>query len=385
MGGSLENSRDNRGAEQGQAPSIGDVGGSGKLDASLLGFVESVAGDSHVRVEEDLGDGYVRLRSSEAERRQAQQDIRCVEDVVIESLRNARDAGAGNIFVATTRDGDDRVIAVLDDGCGIPAHMHEKIFEPRVTSKLDSMTEDRWGIHGRGMALYSIRSNVSKAVVKSSAVNMGSAFLFVADTEVLPEKTDQSSVPQLQRDDEGNLQVVRGPHNINRSVLEFSIESLHDVDVYLGSPSEIAATLIDFGRRRTSEADLLFSDDAEDLPVCQRLAGYGSAADLVQRCHDLGLEISERTAHRIIHGQIAPVRTYYKMVTAKKGKTEAILDFKRDYRSLKISKEDMGSFSRKLEDAFESLGEQYYISLADEPKITIGKDSIKVVFPIDKE
>lgn len=354
-------------------------------DESLLGFVESVAGDSHVRVEENLGDGYVRLRSSEAERRQAKQDIRCVEDVVIEAMRNARDSGAGNIFVATIRDGDDRVIAVLDDGCGIPEHMHEKIFEPRVTSKLDSMTEDRWGVHGRGMALYSIKSNVSKAKVLASAPNMGSAFLFVADTEALPEKTDQSSVPQLQRDEDGVLQVARGPHNINRAVMEFSLECLHDVDVYLGSPSEIAATLIDFGRKQTSESELLFSDRAEELPVCHRLAAYESASDLVERCHGLGLEISERTAHRIIHGQISPVRTYYKMVTAKKSRSKEVPDFTRDYRSLKISEDDMGAFSRKLEDAFEQLGEQYYISLADEPKITIGKDSIKVVFPIDKE
>ena len=75
----------------------------------LLGFIESVAGDSHVRVEENLGDGYVRLRSSEAERRQAKHDIRFVEDIVIELLRNARDAHARSVFVATAREGANRV------------------------------------------------------------------------------------------------------------------------------------------------------------------------------------------------------------------------------------------------------------------------------------
>ena len=63
-------------------------------DSSLLGFVSSLGGGDPLRVEENLGDGYVRLRVLEAERRQAKHDIRCVEDVLIELLRNARDAGA---------------------------------------------------------------------------------------------------------------------------------------------------------------------------------------------------------------------------------------------------------------------------------------------------
>lgn len=121
--------------------------------AGLADFVSDVLGSSAIRVEENLGDGYVRLVVDEAERRQARHDIRCVEDVVIEMLRNARDAGASQIFVATSRSGDERRLVMLDDGCGIPDELQEKVFEARVTSKLDTVHEDRWGIHGRGMAL----------------------------------------------------------------------------------------------------------------------------------------------------------------------------------------------------------------------------------------
>ena len=53
----------------------------------------------------------MRLRVAEAERRQAKHDIRCIEDVVIEMLRNARDAGARHIYVASSREGDTRTIA----------------------------------------------------------------------------------------------------------------------------------------------------------------------------------------------------------------------------------------------------------------------------------
>jgi hypothetical protein len=45
-----------------------------------------------LNVEEDLGEGFVKLRISEAERRQALQDIKCTEDIVVELLRNSRDA-----------------------------------------------------------------------------------------------------------------------------------------------------------------------------------------------------------------------------------------------------------------------------------------------------
>ena len=54
-----------------------------------------------LKIEEDLGNGFVRLKISEAERRQALQDINCVEDIILELLRNSRDAASKNIYIAT--------------------------------------------------------------------------------------------------------------------------------------------------------------------------------------------------------------------------------------------------------------------------------------------
>ncbi|MDP2300653.1 MAG: ATP-binding protein, partial [Actinomycetota bacterium] len=148
----------------------------------LIDFVTAVSGDGYLKVEETLGNGYVRLRVPEAERRQAKHDVRSFEDIVVELLRNARDAHAQRIFVATTRDGSDRVLTMVDDGVGVPTALHETIFEPRVTSKLETMVMDRWGVHGRGMALFSVRSNVTVAKVAASAPHKGSAIAVVADT-----------------------------------------------------------------------------------------------------------------------------------------------------------------------------------------------------------
>ena len=85
-----------------------------------MNFVSAVSGDAFLKVEENLGDGFVRLKVSEAERRQAKHDIRSAEDIVVELLRNARDAHAQRIFLATAREGDLRTLTVIDDGVGVP-------------------------------------------------------------------------------------------------------------------------------------------------------------------------------------------------------------------------------------------------------------------------
>ena len=175
-------------------------------DETLTTFVESVCGDSHLRVETDLGDGFVRLRSAEAERRQAAHDIRSTEDIVIEMLRNARDAQAQERV--SGRHARRRQAAprhCVDDGCGIPAALHGRVFEPRVTSKLDTMHLDKWGVHGRGMALYSIAVNAESARVAASAPGLGSSLLVETDLERVGEKTDQSTFPTFEQTESGAL------------------------------------------------------------------------------------------------------------------------------------------------------------------------------------
>ena len=84
----------------------------------LISFIASMSGEGNLRVEENLGEGYVRLRVSEAERRQAKHDIQHVEDIVIEMLRNARDAGADKVYLATTKEDGVRTLVFLDNGSG---------------------------------------------------------------------------------------------------------------------------------------------------------------------------------------------------------------------------------------------------------------------------
>lgn len=352
----------------------------------LISFIASMTGEGNLRVEENLGEGFVRLRVAEAERRQAKHDIQHVEDIVIEMLRNARDARATSMYVATSKEGGVRTLLFLDNGSGVPQDMHERIFDARVTSKLESMKMDRWGVHGRGMALYSIRENTDEACVVASAPGLGSSMRVVADTERLPERADQSSWPKASRNEEGVWVCSKGPHNIIRTVCEFALEEQHGCDVYLGSPAEIAATLYDQATSSLDASKMLFIDDEGELPVCERLGCAADAADLMRIARSIGLEMSERTAHRILSGQIKPLRSVSSRLLRMRSerKAPAPIDLSRDRRGLKIAQDDLDEFSRVLERDFEGLAARYYLSLSREPRIRVSRDSITVTFDIQK-
>ena len=352
----------------------------------LAGFVATMGGERSLRVEENLGEGYVRLRVAEAERRQAKHDIRCIEDVVIEMLRNARDAGARHIYVATNREGNLRTLVMLDDGSGIPKDMQERVFEARVTSKLESVHMDRWGVHGRGMALYSVKENAESAKVMSSDPGKGSSIRVVTDASKLAERADQSTWPSIGEDEDGSACCVRGPHNIVRTCCEFALEERGTCEVYLGSPAEIAATARARQKLSVDGSELLFMDGLSELPVLERLHAAADASELGSVCSSLGLEMSERTAHRIVSGQVKPQRSVLARLTHKSGDANAPreVDLVRDRRGLKISEKDLGDFCRAVERDFELLAERYYLCLANDPKVRVGRGKITITLDLEE-
>ena len=89
--------------------------------------------------------------------------------------------------------------------------MRERIFDARVTSMNGVHEDGPMGVHGRGMALFSIRQNTLSSEVVASGLQLGSAFRVTVDTDALPERADQSTWPQTAKDEEGALSCVRGP------------------------------------------------------------------------------------------------------------------------------------------------------------------------------
>ena len=354
----------------------------------LQEFVEEVGKGSHLRVEHDFGDGYVRLRTSEAERRQAAQDIRSSEDILIELLRNARDAHASHIYVAIGKSGTKRTIIVIDDGDGIPASMHRHIFEPRVTSKLDTAHHDKWGMHGRGMALFSVSENAQEARVVASAPSEGASIKVVSDTSVLSEKADQSSFPTFLLNDQGTVD-VRGPKNLLRTACEFAIEERASCSVAIGSVTEILAALHSYGIEHMSDVDRLFCQDADARPLVQRLATASDSRAVATIAADLGLEVSERTARRIMDGEVDSAESLLETITIQdgsaKGKGRAKGPAASAHPRVRLAQDESDRIAEAALEAYRAIAARYYLDGDVEPTVRVGSAKITVSIPIVHE
>ena len=346
-----------------------------------------MSSSGHLRIEHDFGGGFVRLRTSEAERRQAAQDIRCSEDIVIELLRNARDAHASNIYVALAREGSVRSITVIDDGQGIPSSMHEHVFEPRVTSKLDSSHMDKWGLHGRGMALYSVAQNASSSYVAASDTSLGTSIVVKTNLDKIGERSDQSTFPTFELS-EGSKVKVRGPRNMLRCTCEFALEERKSCSVFIGAVSEIAATLYAYGKATLSAIERAFCNDVDSLPISKRLATTADPASFAALSSSLGLPISERTARRILDGeidQLDPILNSISIDRPKASKTQTIASGrKRSRDKVKISSDDARAFSESVKEAYSSLAEKYYLDDNVDPLLRVGHDKLTLTIPVVK-
>ncbi len=279
-------------------------------------FLSELEIKESLNVEEDLGNGYVRLKISEAERRQALQDINSVEDVVVELLRNSRDAGSKNIFIGTKKIEDKkRIINIIDDGIGIPRDLQNLIFESRVTSKLENGKKDYYGFHGRGMALFSLKLNVEDIKLSFSGKSSGASFYIVIDLTKLPEKKDQSLMPHIIKNDE-DTEVTGGVNNIIKTIIDFQFQN-HQIDFYYGSPIQILATMRESAIRNHKSGTIHKFDEWEKLKdfidVSKvKVTEIPALTDNFNLLEEISLNIfemniSKRGIQRIIYNEVNPL------------------------------------------------------------------------------
>lgn len=353
---------------------------------SLLGFVTEMIGERYLKVEEDFGSGFVKLKLSEADRRQAKHDIRTIEDVAIELLRNARDARSNVIFFATSKENAEiRHVAVVDDGEGIPRQLHEKVFEPRVTSRLERVVEDEYGVHGRGMALYAIKEIAKASSIACSAPAKGTSIVAHIELKVLPERKDQSTFPQLRR--EGGKLELSGAHNLPRTVTEFAISN-RDIEIYFGSQAEVLSTAYWLSRPlvgNRSYGELVVNPDVK---FWQCTGCFDEAVPLAKFARErLGLGVSERNASRILRREIRQLKPIIDMFDGMEESTKrrpVILQGAIPAAG-RISVEDLDSLSQEIARSFERVGEKYFLT-AGKVEIKREKGVLRVSIEIaDKE
>jgi len=220
----------------------------------------------------DLGSGFARLTGVEGVRR-APSRIETVEDALLELARNAVDARAENVYVATALHSRRyREIVVLDDGRGLPEPYREEIFAPGVTTR--HLVPSRLGgrTHGAGLSLHHIREAALSCSVLST--KSPTSIKAVFDTESLPESSLQSGA-----------NARREPRRSLRATLQSLAAAPGAPEIFYGSPASILVTLL----------------NKRIIPKNVGTAGLDSWCG-----ERLGQSPSRRTLQRVLRGEVAP-------------------------------------------------------------------------------
>lgn len=371
-------------------------------------FLSELKIKDSLNIEEDLGDGYVKLKISEAERRQALQDINCVEDIIVELLRNSRDAGSKNIFIGTKKIEDKRrKIYFIDDGNGIPPNLQKLIFESRVTSKLENGVKDPYGFHGRGMALFSIKLNVDDISIVFSDKSKGASFYIDIDLLKIPEKKDQSVVPQIIKTD-GDLSIIGGVNNIIKTIIEFQLQN-KDINFFYGSPIQILATMREVLRKDKKYDSYPKFDRWEklknfigknkikitEIPV---LTDNYNLMDIISK-NIFNMDISQRGIQRIIYNEIKALEPLKIDLDSNlreqvNNLSEDEVDSKPDKKLMlydesrlasRFKDEEIRCIIKTLEDKIKELGEKYFITTGKNIEYKKANNIIKLLIELKQK
>ncbi len=371
-------------------------------------FLSELKIKDSLNIEEDLGDGYVKLKISEAERRQALQDINCVEDIIVELLRNSRDAGSKNIFIGTKKIEDKRrKIYFIDDGNGIHPNLQKLIFESRVTSKMENGIKDPYGFHGRGMALFSIKLNVDDISIVFSDRSKGASFYIDIDLLKIPEKKDQSVVPQIIKTD-GDLSIIGGVNNIIKTIIEFQLQN-KDINFFYGSPTQILATMREVLRKDKKYDSYPKFDRWEklknfigknkikitEIPV---LTDNYNLMDIISK-NIFNMDISQRGIQRIIYNEIKALEPLKIDLDSNlreqvNNLSEDEVDSKPDKKLMlydesrlasRFKDEEIRCIIKTLEDKIKELGEKYFITTGKNIEYKKANNIIKLLIELKQK
>lgn len=229
----------------------------------------------------DLGCGFARLLGVEGLRR-SPGSLHSVEEALLALLRNARDARALNIYVASSlRARRYRTLVVIDDGHGLPETHKDLIFEPGVTTRhLEpvSYSDQEYplhqsALHGAGLSLYHIKNAALSAEVLSPS--SPTAVKVVFDTRTLPEKSLQSGTRPSKT-------------NLRATIANFARQTSNSPRFYHASPASILARLL------------------KNHIIHQGVSGEGKGETgrLHELARGLGLELSLRTMQRVVAGRV---------------------------------------------------------------------------------
>ena len=241
------------------------------------------------------------------------------------------------------------------------------------------------------MALYSIAANSDFAGILLSEPGKGTVLQVRTHISELGERKDQSSFPTFIKQDDGSI-AVRGPRNIIRIACEFAIEARNDCSIRVGSPTEIAAALYEFGKATVSPSTCAFTTNTSSFSIAKRLCFVDTPATFAAIAHDLGLEMSDRSARRIMDGEIEPSANVLDRIKIESTMLDEPVPQKKQSKSsrkstthnirVSLSNEDVTDLERGFQQAFNDFASKYYLLSSVEPTIKIVNGSLVISYPL---
>lgn len=256
------------------------------------------------------------------------------------------------------------------------------------------------------MALYSIYSNATKAYVVNSNSGIGSSIKAETDINKLGEKKDQSSFPNFYVNQDNEL-VVRGPKNILRKCAEFAIENRNKVNIYVGSPVEIAATMYHLSKQK-ADVKAIFHEPNDQTMLVDLLSYSSDVHDFKKFAMSLGIYLSKRTARRIMDGDITAQKSVLARIIdqgisksdittnnslSRKSQSSDVFDIfsikaihkaKPTKKNIKIENADKEELAKALIDKFSTIADKYYLDKNINPNVKLKNNKINISFDISE-
>ena len=195
-----------------------------------------------------------------------------------------------------------------------------------------------------------------------------------SDSHQLSERKDQSSPPDLVRRS-GEWQVLRGPKNIIRTVVEFALRH-QELKISLGSPVEIAATCFQ-----------LAATDGQAESPWSTLRHDRDAATIGARLHGtLGLDVSTRSIHRIISGEASfmiPVPDQLEEGRPSiKNERPKVPSTPLQPMSVNLSQQDIDDISSGVGAVVRPVADRYFANVGQDVKVRFDRESGKLLIEV---
>ncbi|MCJ7665157.1 MAG: ATP-binding protein, partial [Actinobacteria bacterium] len=307
-----------------------------------------------------------------------------------------------------------RIVHFIDDGAGIPPNLKDLIFEARVTSKLDNGKKDSYGFHGRGMALFSIKLNVDDIRLSFSDKSKGASFYIYIDLDKVPEKKDQSLIPQIIKMDD-DVNIIGGVNNIIKTIIEFQLQN-KDVNFYYGTPTQILVTMREMIKRDKSRGiypsfdqwtklmDFIDHNDIKIIEIPVLTDNHNLMGEIAEKIFNMN--ISRRGIQRIMYNEVKPLVPLkldllnYTIIdespdegknkngtSGKSGKKDERLKLYDESKlASRFKDEEIRCIIDALEDKINQLGNKYFISTGKNIEFKRSNNIIKLIIElIEKE